>query len=117
MGFRPLVVFLAVLVICEPSLSQRIIVKHNVAAGRVIADRAKVLGLAPVRASPAHGLTVLLGYDSVHEKSSNQDKVQKLLDQIHTWPGVLVAEEDQPRWARNKRTSETPCHAPALSLG
>jgi hypothetical protein len=96
MGWRATAFAVATLILCQHVVvGQRILIKHNVDSARDIAERGAAQGLARVLASK--GLTVLEQTAARHDARSHNNNTQLLLDEVHSWPGVQAAEEDQPR--------------------
>jgi ABC-type cobalamin transport system ATPase subunit len=96
MGWRAISFAVAILLVCQhAAFGQRILIKHDAESARDIAERGAAQGLARVLASK--GLTVLERSAARHDARLNNNKTKQLLDEVHSWPGVQAAEEDQPR--------------------
>jgi hypothetical protein len=95
MGWRATAIAVATLLVCQLVSSQRILIKHDAASASAVAQRGAAKGLERVLVSK--GLTVLERRAETEYGGTRKDRTNLLLKEVHSWPGVQAAEEDQPR--------------------
>ena len=96
MSWRATAIAVATLIVCQQLVSsQRILIRHDAASASEVAQRGAAKQLERVLVS--EGLTVLERRAVTEDGGSGKEKLKLLLDEVHRWPGVQAAEEDQPR--------------------